>query len=64
MPVLEGRDGVHGVVPDGPEASAWWACPRPSSDPQHNVPYCEPGDCSWHETPLVPIGPDDSEVLG
>lgn len=58
---MEGRDGVLGIVPDGPD-SPWWACPGPSNDPRHNVPYSEPGDCSWHETPLVEIDSDDMEV--
>lgn len=62
MPALEGRDGVLGIVPDGPEASSWWACPKPSSDPRHDVPYSDPGDCSLHEIPLVEIGPDAEEV--
>lgn len=58
MPVLEGRDGVLGVVPDGPEFEPWWACPKPDC----TAPHSEPGDCPEHWIPLVEIGPDDMEV--
>lgn len=57
-PALEGRDGLLGVVPDGPEFDPWWACPKPDCTTPHDAP----GDCPVHDIPLVEIGPDDMEV--
>lgn len=58
MPVLEGRDGVLGIVPDGPEFEPWWACVKPGCD----KPFAAPGDCPEHDIQLLEIGPDDMEV--
>ena len=59
MPFIPGRDGPE--PPDLPEGT-WFACPKPSAQPWHDVPYSEEGDCPLHEIPLEPVNEYGEQV--
>lgn len=46
------RDDDSDATWDGKHADHFWACPKPSNNPAHDVPHSQPGDCPMHEIPL------------
>lgn len=61
MPALYGRDGVNGIVPDGPEAEfvPWFVCTDIDCD---SKVFDQPGDCPVHGEPLVEVDALGHEV--
>jgi hypothetical protein len=51
---------ILATTPEG--AGHFWACPKPSNNPGHDVPHSEPGDCRLHEIPLSEYDANGHEV--
>ena len=56
------RDDDSDATWDGKDDGHFWACPKPSNDPAHNVPHDQPGDCRLHEIPFSEYDANGHEV--